>query len=147
MRIEARQPVAAAPETVFARIAHFEMFEERARRRSVPVERLADDPPAWRIGVDWRGLAYSVELQVETVTAPSGYTANVLTRGVGGSAAVDIAPADRGSLLSVALHLEGQGMAGRMVMQSLSFARPALEGRLRSALAKLASEIETGDLP
>lgn len=147
MRIEATQPVMAPPEAVFARMADFEMFEARARRRALPVERLAHDPPAWRIGVDWRGMAYSVELAVETVTAPSGYVANVAARGVGGSAVIDILPRAPGSLLLVALDLWGQGLAGRMAMQTLGFARPMLEGRLQGALAKLAAEIETASDP
>ncbi len=144
MRIEAVQSVAASPDAVFARLADFEMFEARAQRRGIPVDRLADDPPAWRIGVEWKGLSYKVDLAVVTVEPPKGYTANVATRGVSGSARIDIAEDGAGSVLSVALALEGRGLAGRMVMQTLNFARPVLVGRLESALAKLAEEIEAG---
>ena len=144
MRVGATQRVAAPSETVFARLADFDMFEERARRRNIPVSRLANDPPAWRIGVDWKGMSYTVDLNVVSVSPPEGYTADVATRGVGGSAVIDIAEDGAGSVLSVALDLEGKGFAGRMVMQTLSFARPALVGRLEGALAKLAREIEVG---
>lgn len=142
MRIEAEQAIAAAPEAVFARIADFEMFEARAERRGIPVERLDHDPPGWRIGVTWKGIAYTVDLQVETVTPPEGYTASVVTRGAEGTAEIGIVPDTSGSRLSVAVDVEGQGFAGRVVMQTLGFARPALEGRLRGALGRLAAEIE-----
>ena len=142
MRIDAEQAIAAPPEAVFARLADFEMFERRAERRGIPVERVDRDPPGWRIGVDWRGMSYTVDLQVETVTPPAGYTASVKTRGVGGSAVIDVAPHAGGSLLSVAVDVAGRGLAGRVVLQTLAFARPALEGRLKRALAKLAAEIE-----
>ena len=144
MRIAARQRIAAAPEAVFARLADFEMFEARAARRGIPVERLADDPPAWRIGVDWHGIRQEVDLKVRRVTPPEGYAAHVETRGMGGDARIEIVEEGKGSLLSVVLELEGHGFAGRMLMQTLSFARAALEGRLAGALAKLAAEIEGG---
>jgi hypothetical protein len=108
----------------------------------MPVERLAENPPAWRIGVDWRGLLHEVDLMVQDIAAPRGYTARVATRGIDGDAAVAIAPRDPGSLLSVALRLDGQGFAGRMLLQTVNFARPMLEGRLEGALARLAAEIE-----
>jgi hypothetical protein len=144
VRLEAAQIVEAPPEVVFHRLADFEMFEDRAARRGMPVKRLTADPPAWRIGVDWRGLLHEVDLMVHDIAAPRGYVARVATRGIDGDAAVEIAPRDPGSLLSVALRLDGQGFAGRMLLQTVNFARPMLEGRLKGALARLAAEIETG---
>ena len=144
MRIAAEQAIAAPPETVFGRLADFPMFEERARRRHLPVERLTDDPPAWRIGAEWRGMSYDVELRVETVTPPEGYTAAVAARGVEGQARIRIVPDGDGSVASVAVDFDARGLAGRMLMQTLQFARPMLEGRLKGALAKLAAEIEGG---
>jgi carbon monoxide dehydrogenase subunit G len=142
MRIEAEQHVAAPPEAVFARLADFESFEARAGRRGIPVERLENDLPGWRIGVDWHGMSYAVDLQVQTVTPPEGYSASVATRGVDGTAVIAIAPQDGGSRLRVTISADGRGVAGRMVLQTLGFARPILEGRLSRALSKLAGEIE-----
>jgi hypothetical protein len=144
IRIAAAHRVSASPDEVFARMADFDMFEALARRRSVPVERLGGEPPAWRIGVEWKGLAYVVELRVRTMTAPGGYLADVATRGIEGCAAVDIRPDGDGSVLRVAVDLGSLGVRGRMVVETLGLARPMLEGRLRGALARLAGEIEAG---
>ena len=144
MRLNARRPVAAPPDAVFDRLADFSMFEARAERRGIPVDRIASDPPAWRIGVDWRGVAHEVELHVLSVARPEGYDARVATRGVSGMAAVDIRAGGPGTLLAVDLQLRGEGFAGRMVLQTLTFARGMLQARLDGALGKLALEIEAG---
>jgi carbon monoxide dehydrogenase subunit G len=142
MRIEASRRVAAGPEAVFARLTDFPGFEARARARQLPVERLSEAPPAWRIGVSFRGMDYPVELRVGSVTPPEGYVAELATRGMGGTADVRIEPEGDGSLLSVTLDVAGRGLAGRAALQAVALARPLLETRLAGALARLAAEIE-----
>lgn len=144
MRIEAEQRVAAPPESVFDRVADLAGFEERARRRGMPVERLADDPPAWRLGVDWHGITAAVELGVEALDAPRSYVVGMATRGVGGCATVEVVPDAGGSILRVRIDAEPSGMKGRMLVQTLRLALPKLEGRLSDVLARLAAEIEDG---
>jgi hypothetical protein len=140
MRIEVAEQVAAPPAAVFARAADFDAFEAWARRRGLPVERVAEDPPAWRVGVTWRGLALSVDLAVDALDAPRRYAVSGEARGVDGRAAVEVVPGPAGSVLSVRIELRGRGVAGRMLMQPLRLARPVLEGRIRGALAALAAE-------
>ena len=144
MRLEVTQAVAAPPEAVFARLADFPGFEARARRRRIPVKRLSDDPPAWHIGVDWHGFSQEVELHVVWIRPPEGYEAALATRGLDGTARVTVVPAPGGSRLTVALEVGSRGFAGRLVLQTLAFARPALEARLKGALARLAAEVEAG---
>jgi hypothetical protein len=144
MRIEVEQQVAAPPEAVLARAADFAGFEARARRRGLPVERLADDPPAWRLGVTWHGHVHGVLLRIEGPVLPKGYRVAAEVRGIDALCVVDVALDGVQSMLSVRIDLAGRGIAGRMLMKTLGPARPVLEDRLRGALARLAAEMEPG---
>lgn len=142
MRIDVAQPIAAPPDAVFARVADFGALEARARRRGLPLERLSDDPPAWRVGVSWHGITRSVDLRIEPHDGRQAFGVAAATRGVDGGAVVDVAATGEGSLLSVGIDLQPHGMAGRMLLRTLDLARPVLETRLRAALTRIAAEIE-----
>ena len=145
MKLSAVQDIAAPPEAVFARIADFERFESRARARGAEVRPLTGaGRPGWSVSVDWQGVRRTADLVVETITPPEGYTLGLSTRGIAGTGAVTLMPAGSGTRLTLALDLGATTFAGRLLMQTLTFARPALEGALSRRLAKLAAEVERG---
>lgn len=146
MRLKVTQDIAAPPERVFDRVADFAHFEERAVARGAEVRPLAtDDGLGWQVLFDWHGARREVDVRVETIDRPRGYEASVVTRGVRGTSEVSVTPLEGGpTRLVVALDLGATSFAGQLVMQTLSFARPALEARLSRRLSDLAREIEAG---
>jgi hypothetical protein len=144
MKLHVTQDFAVPREQVFDRVADFARFEERAQARGAEVLPLTEEHRlGWRILFDWRGLRHEVDMVIESIERPEGYTAWIGTRGISGTGAISTAPRNGGSRLTIDLDLNATSFAGRLVMQTLGFARPALEARLKRRLESLAQELET----
>ncbi len=143
MRLSVTQDFAAPPEAVFDRVADFARFEDRARDRGAEVLPLASEEGlGWCVFFEWHGMRHEVDLVIEAIERPDGYSARVATRGITGTGAITLRPLERRfTRLYADFDLGATTFAGRLVMQTLGFARPALEARLRRRLAQLADEI------
>ncbi len=143
MKLHVTQDFRAPVETVFDRVADFARFEERARARGAEVLPLASEMGlGWCVLFDWHGMRHEVDLVIEEIERPTGYNARLATRGINGTGAISLDEVEVGlTRLSARFDLQATTFAGRLVMQTLGFARPALEARLSRRLEDLAREL------
>ena len=144
MKLTVTQDFNAPPEAVFDRIADFAHFEDRARERGADVLPLTTpERLGWRVLFHWHGIHHELDLTIEEYERPSGYVVGIDGGAIAGTGEMALSPLGNGSTrLDSTFDLRATSLGGRLVMQTLGFARPALEARLKRKLEQLAAELD-----
>lgn len=148
MELSATQRVAVPPERVWAEVGDVERLVRRLGLRSVAIgdgERGA--PPVagreWPASVEVNGTVLPGTLRVCSADPPG----RLAVEGAFGALSADLsvtiaAPSPGVSEVHLAAEARGRGVRGKMLMQALRLARPALEAKLQRRLAEAARQIE-----
>jgi carbon monoxide dehydrogenase subunit G len=148
MKITSRQDIEAPMGFVFDCLKDFDYWERAAMRRGADVTRTHDPATvgpglAWLIRFPFRGRDRKVALRVTGLDAPG----QMAFAGGGGSfegtAVVDLLELGaKRTRLAMAAEVKPQGLAARLILQSLKLARGRMQGRVDARVAAIAMEIE-----
>ncbi|MEI4232625.1 SRPBCC family protein [Roseovarius sp. D22-M7] len=148
MNFTTSEDIGAPIEVVFGEVTDFAAFERAARRRGAEVRR-TNTLPAPGIGMRWqasfllRERRRELDLEVVAHDPPRAIALDLGSPAITGRMQVDLAALPEGrTRLTVALTLEAQGLAGRVMMQPIKLMRGNLTRRFRLRVAEFAIDVE-----
>lgn len=140
--------VRRSAEAVFTYISKLDALEERARAGGVKVMRLSGDGALtpgteWEVEGRFAGADRKVEIRLERVKVPSSLIFKNKTGGTEVDFEVQVLPqaANRTRLRTIT-DMKARSLSARLILQSMRLIRPRINGRIDSALGKLAKRIE-----
>ena len=149
MRFSSREDIEAPIEHVFEAATDFDGFERQALRRGAEVQRndTYGKPGVgseWRLKFPFRGKQRKVYARMIKFEAPDGFEAETETGGLEGLVTLElVALSPRRTRLQVSIDLKARTLAGRLLVQSLKFARGNLNKRFSTRIWQFAQGIET----
>jgi carbon monoxide dehydrogenase subunit G len=148
MKITSRQDIEAPVAFVYDALKDFDYWERAALRHGADVTRTngaqATGPGlGWLIRFPFRGKDRKLTLRVVSLDAPG----QLVFAGSGGSfdgtAVVDLLELGaKRTRLSMTTEVKPQGLAARLVLQTIKLARGRMQGRVDKRVAAIAMEIE-----
>jgi hypothetical protein len=148
MKFCAREKVAAPLDAVFAKATEFDRFEVSARARGVEVARRGTGAPTigteWDVAFDFMGKRREGVLTLVECDPCGGLRADGRLDGFTADFSVDLMSLvpDR-TEMTVALEVKAQGLASRLVLQSLKLAATDLSERFGQMVAEAARTLES----
>ena len=148
MRFSSREDIEAPIEHVFNSATDFEGFERQALRRGAEVTRndTYGKPgigSEWRLKFLFRGKQRDVHARMTQFEAPNGFQAETETGGLEGTVSMElVALSPRRTRMQVSIDLRARTLAGRLLIQSLKFARGNLNKRFSNRIWQFAQDIE-----
>jgi len=148
MRFSSREDIAAPIEHVFQAITDFDAFERQALRRGADVQR--GDPNSavglgseWNLNFPFRGKDREVYARISEFDGPNGYAAVTEVGGLEGDLNVElVALSPKRTRLQVSIDVRARTLAGRLLVQSLKFARGNLTKRFANRVGQFAQDVE-----
>ncbi|MEL7114521.1 MAG: SRPBCC family protein [Pseudomonadota bacterium] len=148
MRFSTREDIAAPIEQVFAAVTDFDGFERQALRRGAEVQRKDDSGVTgvgseWRVRFQFRGKERDIKARMSEFDAPNGFATTTETASLEGEFRVElVALSPRRTRLQVILDVRARSLSGRLLVQSLKFARGNLTKRFANRVWQFAQDVE-----
>ncbi len=148
MKFSTREDVEAPIDHVWAQVSDFAGFERQAMRRGAQIARTDTlGKPGlgseWLVDLTFRGKPRRIEAQVVEYDAPHAVVLDSRTGGVEGTIRAELVElSPRRTRLSVSLDLKPVNISGRLLIQSLKFARSNLNRRFSVRVAGFAQGLE-----
>lgn len=148
MKVSAQEDIEAPADNVFARITDFRSFERMLMRRGADVSRLdRAEPPVegsgWEVRFRFRGKGRCLKAVLDRLDAPNGMAMSFEGDQIKGAMAVELVPLSPArTRLSVSVTTEAKTLAARLLLQSMRLGKGRVEGRLGTALAGFAEDLE-----
>ena len=149
MRFSSREDIEAPIDHVFMSVSDFDGFERQALRRGAEVTRTDTfGKPGvgseWRLKFAFRGKQRDVYARMTEFEGPNGFQAETETGGLEGNVSMDlVALSPRRTRMHVSIDLRARTLAGRLLIQSLKFARGNLNKRFSNRVWQFAQGIES----
>jgi carbon monoxide dehydrogenase subunit G len=143
MDLTTREEIAAPRAAVWNKLTDFAAFENLARKRKIPVERLGTDArPEWQTRVAFRGVERDVTLHVADMRAPELLELSGRGGGMGAviTATLTALGPDR-TALDLKVTVRGTNLAGRALVQGLRLGQGALQDRFGARVKKMVQDI------
>ncbi len=148
MQLSTREDIEAPIEHVWTRITHFEGFERQALRRGAEVVRndTMGSPglgSEWDITYNFRGKPREVDAKVTEYEAPGTLRIDAHSGGLDGILLVELVSlSPRRTRMQLSLEMAPRNLSGRLLVQSLKFARGNLEKRFKGRVYDYAQTLE-----
>ncbi|KMW58694.1 hypothetical protein AIOL_003673 [Candidatus Rhodobacter oscarellae] len=148
MRFSTKEDIEAPIEHVFASVTDFDGFERQALRRGAEVQRHdAYGKPGigseWNLKFKFRGRMREVYARMTEFEAPNGFVTATEAGGLEGDVALElVALSPRRTRMQVSVDLKARTLAGRLLVQSLKFARGNLNKRFANRTWQFAQDVE-----
>lgn len=148
MRLSSREDIEAPIGHVFSSITDFDGFERQALRRGAEVERLDSLGKAglgseWNIRFDYRGKSRRLNARIAEFDAPNGYRVDSQAGTLEGDLVVElVALSPRQTRLQVKLEMRARNLTGRLLLQSLKFARNTITKRFSARVEQFAQDVQ-----
>lgn len=148
MKFSTREDIAAPIDFVWSAVSDFDRFEKQALRRGAEVQRVDANGAAgvaseWDLRFHFRGKMREVAAKVVDFEAPNALQLDSKTGGIDGTILVDlVALSPRQTRFAFALDLRPRNLSGRLLVQSLKFAKGSLETRFKARIAGFADRVE-----
>lgn len=148
MQFSAREDISAPIEHVFVAVSDFDGFERQILRRGAEIQR--KDPSGgagigseWKAKFEFRGKERKVTARITEFDAPNGYKSSGKTGGLEGDFGVELVSlSPNRTRMTVSLDLTAKTLAGRLLVQSLKFAKGNLSKRFSKRVFGFAQGIE-----
>jgi hypothetical protein len=148
MKFSTRQDIEAPIEFVFSQITDFDRFERQGLRRGVEVSR--EDPSGapglgstWKIRATFRGKPRNIVSELTAYEAPSSLTLLSETNGLTIESEVGLlALSPRRTRMTIGIELKPVSLTGRLLIQSLKFAKSTLNARFTKRAGEFATTVE-----
>ena len=139
MKVEASAEAHAHVAEVRARLGDFAAIEAAARRAGVEVERIAQSPPAWRVGVDVLGARREAEFRL-VEDAPERMRSEGEAAGVRGGVLIVLAPLGPGrTRIDLSVDAEAVSLKGRAVLAPAKLALGTIQSKVQERLERFAA--------
>lgn len=147
MKLTTREDIEAPIEHVWRAVTDFVAFEKQALRRGADVVR--KDPGSgpglgseWDVKFEFRGKPRHVEAKLTEFEANNGMRVQGTSPGLEGDTVIElVALSPRRTRLNVALNLSARNLSGRLLIQSMKFARSTLQKRFEKRVATFGNQI------
>lgn len=149
MKLTTREDIEAPIDYVFAQATDFDSFERQALRRGAEVYRTdALGVPGvgseWKLRFSFRGSERNVAAKMVEFDAPNGFRAASEAGGLEGDVILDLMPlSPRQTRMQVTLDLRPRSLTGRLLIQSLKFAKNKITKRFSGRVSSFAQDIES----
>lgn len=148
MKLTTRQDIEAPIEVVFAAVTDFDNFERQGLRRGAEIAR--QDPGGapgvgsrWTIRAPFRGRSRDFAATISHYEPPIALAVDTATSGLDGLVLAElVALSPRRTRLQFAVELKPSSLSGRILVQSLRFARATLRARMDSRAQQFARTVE-----
>lgn len=149
MNLSAREDIEAPIEHVWSRISNFDGFERQALRRGAEVSR--SDPQGapglgseWDIKYTWRGKEREIDAKMAEFDPPNSLRLDIHSGGLDGFLNVELtALSPRRTRMQVSIEMAPRNLSGRLLVQSLKFARGTMEKKFKGRIRDYAKGVET----
>lgn len=148
MKFSTREDIEAPIEDVFASITDFDGFERQALRRGAEVTR-RDSLSVPGVGAEWqlrftfRGKERDVNARMTEFSPPNGFQAKTKSPSLEGLISVElVALSPRRTRLQVSIDVAPTSLTGRLLVQSLKFAKTNVNKRFAKRVWQFAQVIE-----
>ncbi|MBV0913217.1 SRPBCC family protein [Anianabacter salinae] len=148
MKFSVREDVDAPIADVFAMATDFDRFERQAMRRGIEVRRTdAAGMPGlgseWLLLAKFRGKDRKIKARIEEFDRPNGLRILSGSGGIDGAIDAEFLPlSPRRTRVSFAVDLTASTLSGRLLLQSLKFARGTIQRRLEARIASFKQAAE-----
>jgi uncharacterized protein YndB with AHSA1/START domain len=153
MKFSTREDIEAPIEAVFASITDFDGFERQALRRGAEVTR-RDTLSVPNVGAEWqmrftfRGKERDVNAKLTEFSPPNGFQAKTKSPSLDGVFMVElVALSPRRTRLQVSVDVAPTTLTGRLLVQSLKFAKTNVNKRFAKRVWQFAQDIESKHKP
>ena len=148
MKLRHEEDIAAPRDVTFAAFSDLDGLMAKLAPRGVELSR--DDHPAppasgslWRTSIDFHGLVRSVEIRLQDLSPPRGYTLAGMSKELSAALAVSFeALGAARTRMALEITIRPRAISGHMLMPPLHMLRPKFEARLATHLGAWAREIE-----
>lgn len=148
MKFSTREDIEAPLEQVFLSITDFDGFERQALRRGAEVTR-QDSLGVPGVGSEWqlrfvfRGKERDVNAKMTEFSAPNGFKAQTRSASLQGLVTVDLVSlSPRRTRMQVSIDVTPTSLTGRLLVQSLKFAKSNVNKRFSKRVWQFAQDIE-----
>ncbi|MDF0600768.1 SRPBCC family protein [Psychromarinibacter sp. C21-152] len=148
MKLSTREDIEAPIEHVWSRVTNFDGFERQALRRGAEVVR-NDTMGAPGLGSEWditytfRGRPREIDARVATFDAPTTLRLEAQSGGLDGTVQVELVSlSPRRTRMQLSLEMAPRNLSGRLLVQSLKFARGNMEKRFKGRVYDYAQTVE-----
>ena len=139
MKVEASAEAHAHVAEVRARLGDFAAIEAAARRAGVDVERIAEAPLTWRVGVDALGARREAEFRL-VEDAPERMRSEGEAAGVKGGVLIVLVPlAPARTRIDLAVEAEATSLKGRAVLAPAKLALGTIQTKVQERLERFAA--------
>ena len=149
MTFSTREDIEAPIDHVFRAVTDFDGFERQALRRGAEVQRndTLGKPGVgseWHLRFPFRGKQRNVFARITEMSSPNGYLAESEAGGLDGTVTLELMElSPRRTRMQIALNLKARTLAGRLLLQSLKFARNNLGKRFSNRVWQFAQDVES----
>jgi hypothetical protein len=141
MKFSTRQDIEASADFVFQQLTDFDGFERQAMRRGAQVQRKAPSQPiavgsSWELSLPFRGKQRDVHAQIVTLDAPNQLNGLGLSGGLSMSVDIELVPLSaQRTRVTYGLDVTPKNLSSRILVQSMKFAKTALQRRFERRLS------------
>ena len=150
MKFSTKQDIEAPIDYVFARVTDFDNFERQGLRRGIEISR--EDPQGvpglgskWKIRAKFRGKPRNVASEICEFDPPSGLRVESESGGLGIDSRVQLLElSPKRTRLTATVDLNPHSLTGKLLVQSLKFAKSTLSARMAKRAGDFAKSVEEG---
>ncbi len=148
MKFSTREDIEAPIESVFMSITDFDGFERQALRRGAEVTRrdnlsVAGVGAEWQLRFTFRGKERDVNAKMTEFSPPHGFQAKTKSPSLEGLVLVELVSlSPRRTRLQISVDVAPTTLTGRLLVQSLKFAKTNVNKRFSKKIWQFAQDIE-----
>jgi uncharacterized protein YndB with AHSA1/START domain len=150
MKFTAKEDIKVPIDHVFAAVTDFDRFERQGLRRGADIQRKDKNDSGvvgmgteWRVKFRFRGKERKLKTRVVAFEAPNSFRTHTNAGSIESDFDLDlVALSPNTTRLSIQLELRANTLAGRLLVQSLKFAKGNLSRRFSNRIWQFAQTIE-----
>jgi carbon monoxide dehydrogenase subunit G len=147
MKLSTREDIEAPLSYVYGRISDFAVFERRALRQGIAVNRRSDAAPAvgtiWDIVFDFRGRSRKVQAELTMLEPEQALRIESQSEGLTADTQVElISLSATRTRVMVSFELKAKTLTARVLLQSLKLAKSKLTNRFKARVLDYAETVE-----